>query len=594
MPRQIVSLGKGSPGNDPDSGIRNLITALAASQNASANASTASLNDRKFKKILTDEDAKFKALSKLIPALPKQSSEKTALEQGQGTEFFDTLRQITNPSTRVKSPNRDEDPEVTNRKQAISTTVPKAIPDEFSDSDFNAEERKRLGITKPLTPEEVAEAKAFADQLDREQAKDKQQFNESRIEESDIPGSSSGAGVRPGPFKTSGPAVTSNQNDLSVEDISFKERNPDLDLGVSKGLPVVIDKKSGAEFPRGLSLPEERRTPILNALENISPRGVNELLKDKTFGPVIQAALNDKPLSAQIFEKLVENAASKGDHGKVMKDGNGNFLLMDLSGEVPRAVKINSNIGAVVSGLKKSEVGDKYWNFLLTKGGLTLAEIQSGVDKNGNRIDGKSLGKGFNKWMIDKDFTRTQMALENSKLYLKSSELKRANNILSSTKNIFNVAFSPTMAKTVGDQALVTMFNKLTDPESVVREGEFERIFKARNLPGTVLAFVRKMKNFASGGALLNDAEVSAIKEFALRAMVSELADGGLSDIIEIVDNNMNALGLNVNQAIPPSMRDRISEANEIQLRLKHTGNDIIKAARITRERRKKLKKRRK
>ena len=565
MPRQIISLGKGSPGSDPDAGIRNLISALASSRSASASGQTAQLARDKFNKELIDEEAKLKALPEFIKNLPKQSSEKTALESGEGVDFFDKLRQVTNPSTRVVSPNKDEDKDVTERKQAISTTVPKAIPDSDFDGLMSPEDEARL---KELRAEDTVD---------------------DTIIEENIPGSVSGAGQRQGPFSTTGPAVVSNQNDLTVEDVSFKERNPDFDVGVDKGLPSIIDKKSGATFPKGLSLPTERRTPILNALANISPRGVNELLKDKTFGPVIQAALNDKPLSAQIFEKLVENATATGDHGKVMKDGNGNFLMMDLSGEVPRAVKVNTGIGAVVSGLKKSEVGEKYWNFLLTKGGLTLAELQSGVDKSGNRIDKKSLGKGFNKWMIDKDFTRTQMALENSKLYLKSQELKDVNSILNSTKNIFSVAFSKTMAKTVGDQALVTMFNKLTDPQSVVREGEFERIFAARNLSGTVQTFIDKIKNFRKGGSLLNDNERDAIKEFGLRAMVNQLADGGLSDIIEIVDNNMDALGLNKDQAIPPSMRERISEANEIQMRLPAFGNDILQAAKVTRERRKKL-----
>lgn len=62
------------------------------------------------------------------------------------------------------------------------------------------------------------------------------------------------------------------------------------------------------------------------------------------------------------------------------------------------------------------------------------------------------------------------------------------------------------------DQALITLFNKLTDPNSVVRESEYARM--ALNMPLTN-AILGKAQKIMSGGAGLTNAERQQIVDMA-------------------------------------------------------------------------------
>lgn len=57
-------------------------------------------------------------------------------------------------------------------------------------------------------------------------------------------------------------------------------------------------------------------------------------------------------------------------------------------------------------------------------------------------------------------------------------------------------------SKNVGDQALITMYNKILDPLSVVRESEYARTPEGQSLMNRISGFVQKV---ASGGAGLTD-----------------------------------------------------------------------------------------
>lgn len=572
MPPNIVTLPPGNPGNNPDAGLIALINAIAnqskassASRSASTAARRLSLDATKFGKELSDEDAKIQAISQFLQGIPKQSSEKELLEGGGGQTVFDSLRGIGTPT--------QEDPEITQRKEAIINTIPLADPTlDFDNSTGFGNDADDADLIRQQVALDARIAAAELIQLPTGRA--------ANIQNSKLQGiiDRRGSGIdtdvafdvarEATKGRRSGDEILlpADKETVSPEDIAFKEKNPQSTIPAEDPslLPGEIrDGRTGGKFTRGLVLPKERQTAILEALAGITPRGINQLLSDPVFGPVIQAALTDQTLGQQILEKLVDVAIQNGDHGKVI-EVDGNLFMVDLSGPTPKQVLLTGGVGNSISAITRTKVGTKYFDFLLER--FTPTELANNKDKDGKRIDTQRLGATFAQWQIDKDFTRTELALNAAKIYLSSKPLDNFNRVFTATKNIFGTGLtSDASTKAVTDQILVTMFNKLTDPTSVVREGEFARIFELRSIPGKIEAWIDNIQRVLKGGSALSQRERDTIKEFGLIATVNQLLDGGLQDVISLLDENMDALKINRGQAVPDQIRKKIARAEELR-----------------------------
>lgn len=103
-----------------------------------------------------------------------------------------------------------------------------------------------------------------------------------------------------------------------------------------------------------------------------------------------------------------------------------------------------------------------------------------------------------------------------SKVFKDFQEVNRSANLL---EDIYKKAISPdTKSRLATDQALGVLFNKMLDPESVVREGEFARTEKG-------VAFINRMAaiapQLAKGGMKLLDEDRLAIIETARQLLAS-------------------------------------------------------------------------
>ena len=210
---------------------------------------------------------------------------------------------------------------------------------------------------------------------------------------------------------------------------------------------------------------EEIGTPFAGKLDT---SGFQDVVKigDKTFG---------KPLTAQ---DIAKRSADKQTQELKLK-------------KLQREDRIFNRIFPSEGGEQPPEIPGATF----TAGGLKVPLDVEHQRKQGNIKIANDLRKEFNANAQVKDFRDIR-----SKFGSMESALRRSNSL------------GEGASKVGVDQALVNLFNKITDPGSVVRESEFARTGQSLSLSSRITG---ALKRLSEGGAGLTDLERTELVETA-------------------------------------------------------------------------------
>ena len=541
MPRRIVTVS-GSPTRNPDAELIALVSALNKSKGSTTGADRLAFDKQKFADELRERGVSEDALTNFAQALgdplQRTPSEQFLREGGLAT----LMKELTEPTQRrlveppiskgdlsldlEKAP--DEDPEVTARKEAIKKTIPDPLGD--VGEDFIGDQGDLLNALTPRP--EVAP-----------------------IEEDDV-------GVRVDPF-TGGLAptrktepVVSDQVATGIEDISrpveqltkevdipqdgviTKEQEPSFPDGVTQATALTDDPIDGPFFTGGIELPQEERNRIIGILQKTNPAELRALTENPLTKDFISTILNRKTLAQQILEKAISTGIGF-NHLDVWQDELGSPFLIDKS--TKKLIALKGEVGKVAKAFGDGLPNDFKVAMLAN---FSLDDLRSG------RISSEQMMSAFIK---DKSFEAGRKA---SLDILKSDAIKATRIIETATKNAFTA--TGLANRNLGDQALIVMFNKLIDPTSVVREGEFDRMGLLRNIDGNVKVFIERMRDVSGAGLI--DEEREQILEFAMGVRVNTILIG-TPDIIEANDIAASIAGFDKRLGTPPSIREKVAFA---------------------------------
>ena len=139
---------------------------------------------------------------------------------------------------------------------------------------------------------------------------------------------------------------------------------------------------------------------------------------------------------------------------------------------------------------------------------VKAAEAGLTVDENGNVVKTSDIASGEkNKRLVDFESRRQASQLRgelNQNQYIKN--FQAMNSAASGIDSILEDTLSrPDLkSKNVGDQALITLYNKILDPMSVVRESEYARTPEGQALMNRIAGFIQKVQ---AGGSGLTDSD---------------------------------------------------------------------------------------
>ncbi|MFA6064072.1 MAG: hypothetical protein WC736_15895 [Gallionella sp.] len=313
--------------------------------------------------------------------------------------------------------------------------------------------------------------------------------------------------------------------------------------------------------PRFLALPKEGQDVVLkHAVANKytdqtgigTVRSAKQLLSDtegnptlfkESMGPLVQAKKN-ATLEAY---KALQDAKTTGDEKKIAvatglyknslagyNASNGTFLthankLDELSAQ--QAGKIQKGPGGALyqkdeqgnmvelvppqekevkaPTTRNRDVGDKQITEEWKDGAwVKVGEAPRWNDRGGKREDRLAANQQFkNERDMRTDFEKLPEVKNYNEMNIRASQMTQAIEESKKTNNYVAV-----------DQALITMFNKMTDPQSVVRESEYAR---TSNDIATVNMIKGKAQKVLTGGAGLTNDERTALKVMSDRFLAA-------------------------------------------------------------------------
>ena len=232
-------------------------------------------------------------------------------------------------------------------------------------------------------------------------------------------------------------------------------------------------------------------------------------------------------------------------------DSNVNDLLFRAMGKKNNVGQIAGDVFTTLGGgnpSSKSNLSDDLTKTLLTQRVKDISEdpidkalkrdyleekTKSLKSNQGLKTDQATLGRA----------TQLRGELTKSPIFEKFRGLqgysKNIDSVLSDTLNL-----PPGKSKAIGDQALVVLYNKMLDPDSVVRESEYARTPQGLSAMSRMQAFAEKV---AVGGAGITDQERKDISRIA-KTLLNATGEGynqeigrfeGLSDLYQVPRENV-------------------------------------------------------
>lgn len=299
--------------------------------------------------------------------------------------------------------------------------------------------------------------------------------------------------------------------------------------------------------PAFLSLPEAQRPEVLkffsnNGMTDATGRGTARGLREgaqmiessvplfqKFMGPVVQAK------QAEVLNAWSEfqQAQATGDPKKVeaarvrFDQLNGQYHqslgkfdehLKNLTDQEQAKKLKQMEIDAAKEKLTGANQTEEQLTARALKGDKEAQSILAAMDQRKvdreRRVSALVEDRAQNRLNISQDKSDRTFAVSLRKEFNNLPEVKEANQVVPKIKSM-QAAFEEskkTKNFVAVDQALITLYNKLTDPTSVVRESEYART--AQNIP-LINAIKGKFQKVLEGGAGLTSAERSALMDMA-------------------------------------------------------------------------------
>lgn len=554
MPRRVITVSPAAT-RSPDAELIALISALASGRGSRTAANRLAFDKEKVADELKQRGIEEEGLVNFFKGADDLSARKF-LEEGNLPTLLQQLTQSGDPSGRGVPPTpsvdraEEGDPEVTNRKVAIADSLPKPLPS--TDLTFDPVDNLGLiGERLSLVDLERRDPRTPILPLDRINP-NLQNTPEDIAQE--VLGEGGLGAVDFGPESRLTPETEEAASNIRE---GFVDSSQDSSLKDDEVRSITLTKSPtrGPVFDRGIKLPESEKSSMIGLLQSLPGPQLREVLRNPAAASILTTILNRKPLALQILEKAIDKGVGF-DHLSIYTDKLGNPFIFDKASRelIPVAGDFGKISKAFGPGLPKAFVEAILANF-------TLDDVNSG------KISTKKMMAAFIK---DRGFDPARkMTLD----LLKSDSWRAVRQIDIATRNAFTATGLEN--RNLGDQALIVMFNKLIDPDSVVREGEFDRMGLLRNIIGNVEVFIRKMREEGAG---LTNNERTQILEFAMGVRVNTILIG-VPDIIEANDIAADLRGFDRRLATPPSIREKITFAKAVELYKAENGTTYMEAA---------------
>lgn len=216
-----------------------------------------------------------------------------------------------------------------------------------------------------------------------------------------------------------------------------------------------------------------------------------------------------------------------------------NKTINDILKDVPEDTTINL-LGQDYQGLKKS------------------TSDTSNLDYIKDLLDIKIKQKNLAGELDIKDKAQMEVAARKDLMKFGSDPLEAINKL-----DLFEISYQEAKKAGLDDtslnpasQAMVTYFNKLLDPTSVVRESEYARVGEGQSLWNRISGTYDKL---VQGGAGISQKELAEFSKFGLQ-LVSGYRNQFIDTITPIWEQTSN-YGLNANNIFTPKMQSWITES---------------------------------
>jgi len=328
----------------------------------------------------------------------------------------------------------------------------------------------------------------------------------------------------------------------ALEEAYYKDAMPsEEENAAQKAIDEIIAQQSNINSSKELGINEIKKQPIAmgflagqsSAVERDAATKIGALNSQSEPLKAKLAALQAKRTAALNVDK--DRIASARED---LKNLNEQMKPMEVGGNVLRYNPITKNYDVVFQAQQKAEnqTSDiKEYEYAKAQG--YKGGFQDWLKVAANLKDQASGGGLKSETDLRKEFN----SLDTVKQY---NDLKRYYTSMNSaltealTKN-------DTGSKAAADQALVTLFNKMLDPSSVVREGEYARSFDGQSALARMIGYIEQV---AKGGAGLTDANRADMVQTAQRLFND--AQGIYDQNAEFYTNIATSYGLDPNRII--------------------------------------------
>ena len=528
MPRRIIPVSGSGPGQNPDTALASLISALASLSSGTGASTRLAFDKKKF--AAEEEEKKGIGLAgeKFLDALKElsggefESPSKGFVEKGGLPGLIGDITGGVGTETGVSQ--TIQDPEVTQRKKAIKDTLPEPL--DTLDS---------LGFQGTGDAPLVQTGRS----LDRSTG----EFVEDQVLDERV--------VTPPPI------------DIDTTGFRGPDRLPiEVPLEKDTGAPPVeevevatnlVDNPADAPvFSKGIRLPDEQSAQILQVLETLTPRELRLVQDNPALKSMFDKVLGRKSLARQILEKTIEVASDPKAHLQVIEDDVGGVFLFDFF--TKKVVKVDGEeMGKTAVAFGKG-MPTSYKEYLLSN--YTMDQI-AGDTPSDPEVGSKKDFERYGKFLINKDPERANVLATLLKDFESSQAIKEMRKTSLTVRNIFSAGSLD--FKVASDEALRTMFLKLLDPPSVVRESEFDRLDVLRNLVGRARAFIERLTS--EEGASLTPKDRKAIKLFARHVMINRFLS--VSDFAKKYRIAAKEAGVNPDAVVTKKLMRNIKAAEE-------------------------------
>lgn len=328
----------------------------------------------------------------------------------------------------------------------------------------------------------------------------------------------------------------------ALEEAYYKDAMPSADEDAAqKAIDEIIAQQSNINSSKELGINEIKKQPI--AMGFLA--GQSSAVERDAATKIGALSSQSEPLKAKLASlQAKRTAALNVDKDRIgfarqdIKDLNEQMKPMEVGGNVVRYNPITKNYDTVYKSQAQAanQTNDiKEYEYAKSQG--YKGGFQDWLKVSANLKDQASGGGLKSETDLRKEFN----GLDTVKQY---NDLNR---YYTSMNSAFTEALTKNDngSKAAADQALVTLFNKMLDPSSVVREGEYARSFDGQSALARAIGYIEQV---SKGGAGLTDANRADMVQVAQKLFGD--AQGIYNQNAEFYTNIADSYGLDPNRII--------------------------------------------